>query len=246
MPLNPFTILLALLLCFTANSYAKDDPVTVVAGSPLIELHTFPGRGYPKFHAVEKHEVLRILKSRGDWYLLATEDGKEGWAPREDLQKLYDLDGTPLDFSIPKWHEAKDPWQLGLMGVTLDGAGAYNVILGYRFTGNNSVELKYTQAFGDFSNTKLASLALVHQTFPNWRYSPFFTLGAGVLKTFPDAVLVEATDPEDTVLTVGTGLMIYFNYKVIARLEYNKHTILTTQDNNDEAEEWKAGLSVLF
>lgn len=246
MPLNLFSIVIVVLLCFTSNAHAKDDPITVVVGAPFIELQLFPGRGYPKFHAVEKHQIIKILKSRAGWYLIATEDGIEGWVRRRDLEPLYALDGTLLDFSEHEWHEAEDPWQLALLGGKLDGDGAYNIMLGYRFTPNLSAELKYTQAFGDYYNVKLASAHVVHQAFPKWRISPFFTLGAGVLKTFPDAVLIEAEDREDSVLTVGTGLFVYLHHKVIARLEYNKHTVLTTQDNNDEVEEWKAGLSVLF
>ncbi len=234
----------SMAICLAAQ--AKDPAVKVTVGAPFVELQLFPGRGYPKFHAVEKHQTLTLIKSRAGWYHVATEDGIEGWVHRRDLHTLYAADGTPLDFSIPEWFEAENPWQLGLAGGTFDGDGAYNVMLGYRFTPHLSTELRYTQAYGNYYNVKLANVVLMHQAFPEWRYSPYFALGAGVLKTFPDAVTVEAEDLEDSVLTVGTGLLIYLNHKVIARLEYSKHTVLTTQDTNDEGEEWKAGLSVMF
>ena len=247
MPFNLFRILLLCVAClFTGHVYAKDHSLTVRVGNPLLELQLFPGRGYPKFHAVEKNETITIEKSRAGWYQVVTEDGIEGWVHRRDMVNLTDLEGNLVDFTIPKWYEVQDPWQLGLLGAEFGGIGAYNVLLGYRFTPNLSTEIHYSQAFGDFSTTKLANINLVHQPFPKWRYSPFFSLGAGVIKTFPDAILVEAEDEEDSVLTVGTGLFIYLNHKVMARLEYNKHTVLTTQDSNDEIEEWKAGLSVLF
>lgn len=219
----------------------------VVVAAPFIELQLFPGRGYPKFHTVEKNQTLRLLKSRVNWYQVVTSDGIEGWVHRRDMHSLRDADGLLLDFSVPSWHETQEaPWQVSLLGGELDSAGAYNVILGYRFTSNISLELKYTQAFGETSNVKLASAAVVHQAFPEWRYSPFFTLGAGVIKTDPDAILVDAEDDQDSVLSVGAGIMIYLNHRIMARIEYNQHTVLTTQDTNQEAKEWKAGLSVLF
>ncbi len=243
-----YGVLFGLLLsvAFAPAAYARDTPLSVTVKGPFVELQLFPGRGYPKFHAVEKHQQLRLLKSRAGWYKVATEDGVEGWVHRRDLVDIYDDTGKLVDFSVPNWSDAADPWHMGLLGSQLGGVGAYNLLLGYRFTANFSTELRYSQAFGDFSNTKVANLSLVHQAFPHWRYSPFFSLGAGVLKTFPDAVLVEAEDRQDSVLTLGTGLFIYLNHKVVVRFEYNKHTVLTTQANNDEVEEWKAGLSVFF
>jgi len=109
-------------------------------------------------------------------------------------------DGLLIDFSLPQWHETDNPWHIALLGGAFDNTGAYNVLLGYRFTRHISAELKYTQAFGEFSTIKHASVALVHQMYPNWRYSPFFTLGTGSVKTAPDAILVEAEDQQITKL----------------------------------------------
>lgn len=229
------------------NSGWRDaDGIVVVVGAPFIELYVQPGRGYARFHAVEKNERMRLFKNRTDWYKVETQDGKIGWVPRRALKQIFDTEGYPLDFTTPSWGEAKDPWQMGLLVGTMDGAIAYSVFGGYRFTPNISGEIKYTQAFGEFSNVKLASLMLLHQPFPQWRASPFFTLGTGTMKVYPDAALVDAEDQQDNAITVGGGVMFYVTHKVIARLEYNQHTILTTRDNNEEVEEWKAGFSVLF
>lgn len=229
------------------SGWQDEDGVVVVVGSPFIELYVQPGRGYARFHAVEKNERLRLFKTRTDWYKVETQDGKIGWVPRRALTDLYDTEGYPLDFRIPSWSEAKHPWQMGLMAGEMDGATTYTVYGGYRFTPNISAEIKYTQAFSDTnSNTKLGSVMLLHQPFPQWRASPFFTLGAGTMKFFRDGVQVKTADDKDNAVTVGGGLMFYISHKVIARFEYNQHTLLTTRDNNQEVEEWKAGFSVLF
>ena len=224
----------------------KNKGIVVIVGDPYVNLYTHPGRGYPKFHVLEKYEKLRIYKSRTDWYKAETEDGKISWVRRRDLKTSYDENGAPLDFSIPAWDAREAPWQMGLMAGTVDGAIAYTLFAGYRFTSNFTGELKFTQAFGDFSNVKLGSINLLHQPFPGWRASPFFLMGAGRIRTFPATVLVESEDREDSTLTVGGGLMFYANHKLALRLEYNKHVVLTTRVNNQEVEEWKAGFSVLF
>ncbi len=228
------------------SSWRDRDGIVVVVGAPFIELYVEPGRGYARFHAVEKNERLRLFKTRTDWFKVETEDGKVGWVPRRALVNLYDTEGYPLELRTPSWSEAQYPWQMGLLAGEMEGASTYTVYGGYRFTANISGEIKYTQAFGDTYNTKLGSLMLLHQPFPHWRASPFFTLGAGNMKVFRDGVLVKAEDEKDNAVTVGGGLMFYITHKVVARFEYNQHTLLTTRDNNQEVEEWKAGFSVLF
>lgn len=230
------------------SEWTEDEGLVVTVGAPFVELRLFAGRGYPRFHAVERNEKLNLFKSRGDWYKAETEDGKIGWLHRNDLHRaIYDEEGYRLNFSPPDWSLASaNPGEIGLTAGERGGAIAYTVTGGYRFTPNIAAELRYSQAFGDFSNTKFASFALTHQAFPSWRVSPFLALGAGVIKTYPDAILVEAEDRQDNVLTFGGGFRIHLTHSVLVRIEYNKHTLLTTREYNEEVEEWKAGFSVLF
>lgn len=228
------------------KSSREDAGITVVVGAPYIELYTQPGRGFPRFHAVEKYEQLLIRKRRNDWFKVETEDGKTGWVRKRDLTNLYDLEGKPLAFPSHQIGDTDFPWQVGLLWGETEGTIGYTLFAGYRFTPNISTELKYAQSFGAASTVKVASLMLVHQPFPKWRVSPFFSLGGGVLDTAPEAVLVTAEDRQDTALTVGGGLSVYITHRILARVEYSKHTVLTTREFNEEVEEWKAGFSVLF
>lgn len=229
-----------------AQQWRSHKGLVVVVGDPYVDVYVQPGRGYARFHVVEKNQRMRIFKRRPGWYKVETEDGKIGWVKQKDLHLVYDTNGYLIDFSVPRWDEVTNPLQLGVLAGSMSDAVAYTVFAGYRFTPNISTEIRYSQGFSDFSNSKLASINVLHQPFPQWRYSPFFTLGAGAIRTFPDSVLVDPEDQQDNIVSVGGGLMIYLSYKLVARLEYNKHTMLTTRDNNQEVEEWKAGLSVLF
>lgn len=226
--------------------WSKDKGVVVTIDQPFLELYVFPGQGFPRFHAVEKKEQVRIFKNKPGWYKVETQDGKIGWVRRKDLKQVWDQQGNLLDFSTPKWSDRDNPWQMGLLAGEYDSNIAYTVYLGYRFTKNISSELKYTQSFADDYTKKLGSLMLVHQVFPSWRVSPFFTMGAGVEVTGRESRLIEPEDTDDSTITVGAGLMFFMHHKVMARLEYNNHKVITTGNSNPEVHEWKAGLSVLF
>ncbi len=234
----------------TANElpeFAEMPGITVTVAAPYVDMHTGPGRGYPIFHVVERREALRLLKRRTDWYKVITSEGKTGWVARAALHNSLAADGVPLDFADTGWQGYREQrWELGLQGGDFSGAHAMGVYLGYRMTDNLSAELHYTQAFGDFSDNKLGSLNIVHRPFPEWRLVPFFSLGVGTVKTSPSATLVETEDRQDNLLSVGGGVVFYITERFSLRADYNHHTLLTTRENNEEVDEWKAGFSVSF
>lgn len=241
---------------FTSLSVAAADTSTprwsdtdgefLIFKGQVLELHTAPGSGYPLFHALENGEVIRIFKRRGDWYKVETASGLQGWVHRIKLNSLADKDDRLVDFPNPTWKEAENTAQLGLLVGRTAGAISYTTYLNYRFTHHLSTELKYTQAFGDFSSTKMASLHLLHHPFPHWRVSPFFSLGSGSVKVSPNAVVAEPEDRQDSFIAVGGGFMYHFSARIDLRAEYSKSTILTTRESNEDIEEWKAGFSLLF
>jgi uncharacterized protein YgiM (DUF1202 family) len=106
----PILFLLGAMIPATA---AEDAPVfagkegeVVTVTASYIDIHTGPGRGYPVFHAVAKHEALRLLKSRTDWYKVVTIDGETGWVPRAKLKDALTTDGATLEVSAS---DLRDP-----------------------------------------------------------------------------------------------------------------------------------------
>ncbi|WP_158224704.1 SH3 domain-containing protein [Agaribacterium haliotis] len=233
--------------------FAGAEGIDIIIKAPFAEIRTGPGRGYPVTHVVERGEKLHVDKSKTDWYRVHTEEGLSGWVHSEELtgaefaQDSGVEAGKSADFrrADKSEHELRR-WELGLALGDFSGARATTLGLQYHMTANLSAELKYTQAFGNFSNIKLYSLNAIHQPFPDWRFSPFFTLGSGLMQTFPNSGLVETEDREDTAMTVGGGLFIYASRNFMLRTEYNHHTVLTSRPENDEVHEWKAGFSVFF
>jgi len=241
-----------LLVCLVQNAHAfrlwpKHEGVYIAVTEPFIEMHTGPGRGYPVFYVIERGERVRLFKAKTDWYKVETEKGKLGWVRREELKDTIADDGSIIDFSPYTRDEILSrPFEIGLLAGDFKGANAVTTYLSYHVTQNIATELKFTEAFGSFSNSKIYSLNLVHQTFPTWRISPFITLGAGVIKISPNSALVQTEERQDSILTAGGGLIIYTSRNMFLRLEYDNHTVLTKRENNEEVEEWKAGFSVLF
>jgi hypothetical protein len=114
------------------------------------------------------------------------------------------------------------------------------------FTPNLSGEVWVSQALGRFSDSTLVTLNIVHLMYPDWRASPYFTLGGGVIKTEPKATLVATTDRTDTVALAGAGVRVYLTRRFVFRGEYKTHVVFTSRNDNEEVQEWKAGFSFFF
>ena len=63
---RPPSLLLLIVLLFTASAQADDEGRKILIADPFIELHSGPGRGYPIFHVVERGREVFIVKRRTD------------------------------------------------------------------------------------------------------------------------------------------------------------------------------------
>lgn len=242
-------ILLSIALFMSPAVYADDEPRVINAyiTAPYVELHTGPGRGYPVFYIAERDEAVQLLKQRTSWVKVRTENGKEGWVTQQSIAKTVDLDGLNMGEKLPQFtDDGHRQWELGFMAGDFGGTDALTAYTGYHFTRNLSLELALSENFGNFSSGESATIHILHQPFPQWRYSPFFSLGGGVRNTIPRSTLVETEDRKDDVLVVGAGVRISLSQRFLLRVQYKKHTILTNRDDDIEVEEWTIGLSALF
>lgn len=240
-------VVLILALLWPAASALAADDLQVTVNDAYLELHTGPGRGYPIFHVVERDEVISLLKSRTDWIKVRTYRGKTGWLRRADMQLTLSADGQVPDFpDASKAEYLTDRFELGFAVGDFDGADSLTATLGYRFTTNLTAELRLAHNTGRFSDTEIIAAALVHQPFPEWRISPFLSLGAGQITTFPSATLVVTEDRKDSLLQASLGAYVHLSGRFFMRLEYTNHYLLTNRNTNDEVNEWKLGCNVFF
>jgi hypothetical protein len=126
------------------------------------------------------------------------------------------------------------------------GADAISVYGSYNLTQNIATEVWLTQVLGPFSEASVANVNIVHIMFPEWRVTPFFTLGAGAIHTKPKATLVATVDRTDSLAHVGFGVRTYLTRRFIFRAEYKTYVVFTSRNDNEEIREWKAGLSFFF
>lgn len=238
--------LLLLFCCVFAQ--ADDEPaIEVVVAEPYLEMHTGPGRGYPVDYVVERDAAVEILKRRTNWFKVRADNGHEGWVKEADMALTMDIYGEPVSFSTANRTDfLSSRWEVGALTGDFGGANIISAYGGYSLTGNLSIELSASQILGNFSNGYLGSANIVHQTWPEWRVSPFFTLGTGVIRTEPKATLVAAEDRTDQYAQVGAGVRAWLTRRLIFRAEYKSYVIFTSQDENEEIEEWKIGFGFFF
>jgi len=242
-----FLVTIILMQCLATGAVAEEQYYKVTVDVSYIELHTGPGRGYPVFHVVDRGKELEVIKRRTDWFMVRTEKGKEGWASRIDMELTLTPAGEKTLFAEAGFGDfSRRRWEAGVMAGDFEGADVMTVYTAYAMTPNFSAELSVSQVFGDYSDAYIGSISLVSQPFPEWRLSPFFSVGGGIIYTDPNVTLVDESDRTDQIGSVSIGARWYLTRRFILRAEYKNHVIFQDKDDNQEIDEWKAGLAFFF
>jgi hypothetical protein len=219
----------------------------VQIADPFLELHTGPGRGYPIYYVADRGEWVEIIKRRTDWFKVRTENGKEGWASRSQMERtlteagvartfrdvlLDDYLGRRLEFGFSAGRFEDDPMLIARVG--------------YKLTDNLVAELALSQVSGIFSSTRLIYGSIVAQPFPDWRVSPFFSIGYGKYRNEPKATLINAPVVDTDTANAALGVQFYVTRRFIARLDYRRHIAFIDDNRTDEFNELSAGLYFFF
>lgn len=246
------------LFCYS-TAHATEEFTQVKVVDAFIELHTGPGRGFPIFFVAEQGEWIEILKSKTSWYKVRLNSEKLGWVHKSQLQKTLTVDDQAVDLKDPDFEEFLNrDWELGVLNGDFEGAPIISAYGGFQITQNLSTELSVSQALGNFSEIRMATLNVVNEPFPdlkplkwipyleNVHFSPFFGIGAGVMETLPRATLVQTIDRTDNLMFVTSGAKFYLTRRFLLRMEYRRFVVLTNRNQNEDVEEWKIGFSIFF
>ena len=239
---------LTLLAITPGHAEAADDELRKVAvADPYLEMHTGPGRGYPIFHVVDRGESIEIIMQRTDWYQVRAANGVEGWVDQAQMEFTLKPDGSGVEFARPTLEDFTNAkWEAGILAGDFGGANIVSLYGGYSLNPHVSVEVWGSQILVNFSNGWMGSVNVVHETWPDWRFSPFFTLGAGIIHTSPKSTIIQGEDRTNEVGHVGVGLRVYATRRFLFRVEYKSYVVFTSRDENEEIEEWKAGFAFFF
>ena len=239
-------LLLLASVCAPALSAAREYLQLFVA-EPYLELHTGPGRGYPVFHVVPRDASVDVLFRRTDWFKVRTERGVEGWASQTDMLKTVLADGTPFHIELgDRTGFTSHRWEMGIFAGQYGGA---TLVSGYGALSLNSqlqVELAVGNYLGKFSNGIIGDLGFAHVIMPEARWSPFLTLGVGLVRIQPKATLVQPIDRTEQSAYVGGGVRYYLTRRFFLRAEYRAHYIFTKRNQNEVADEWKLGFAFFY
>ncbi len=242
-------MLLALGVSWSAGALAwfEDYTPAVVVTDPFVELHTGPGRGYPVFYVAGQGEQVVILKRRTDWFKVRGPRDKEGWVHIDQMRHTLDLEGNPIEFGeVGRAQYAARRWEVGMTGGDLGGAATLGGYVSFLLTPNIGLQVEGAQILGDFSDGHMVTGSILMFPFPSWRVSPFFAIGTGMIWISPQTTIVQSEDRRDEIAHAGVGANVYLSDRFVLRMEYKRHTVLTSRDDNQEIDQWKAGFSLFF
>ncbi|MGB9333360.1 MAG: outer membrane beta-barrel protein [Steroidobacteraceae bacterium] len=215
--------------------------------APYLELHTGPGRGYPVFHVVPRDGSVDVLFRRTDWFKVRTEQGVEGWASQTDMQKMVLADGSPFKFDLgDRAGFTSHRYEMGMFAGQYGGATLISGYMSFSFNPQLALEASVGQFLGNFSNGETEDIGFAHVFVPEARWSPFVTIGLGLVQTQPKATLVAAPDRDEQSAYVGGGIRFYLTRRFFLRAEYRQYWIFTKRNQNEDADEWKAGFAFFF
>ena len=247
--LNRFGLVIWLILALMSSQSVADENVQVQVTEPYIELHSGPAGGFPVIHVAAKNEWIAVLKRRTNWFKVETSKGVQGWVKQEALHLTQSSAGQAVKLADGSFASfAQRGVEFGALAGSFEGVPSMTVFADWVATENLTAGLTVTQALGDLSENQFFLVRVQHTTFPEWRLSPYVTLGAGKIRTKPRANLVQSGDEARTsdVLAAGLGLRYYVAQNFILKLEYQQLQALTDRDENEDLEQWKLGFAVFF
>ena len=236
-----------MLFAFALPVLADDSNERVLVTDPYLELHTGPGRGYPIFDIAERGERVEILKRHTDWFKVRTARHREGWVSRAQMEATLTEVGEKKTFRDVLFDDyLARRMEFGFSFGTLKHDPLLSAYTGYRVHDNFVVELTIAQSAGDLSTTSIYYVALVSQPFPDSRWSPFFSLGAGRFTNKPKSTLVSAIETKGDIANAAIGLRYYITRQFFLRAEAKKHVALVNYDRTDSYTELSAGAAFFF
>jgi uncharacterized protein YgiM (DUF1202 family) len=219
----------------------------VQISDPYIELRSGPGRGYPIFFVAPRNDWIEIELRRTDWFRIRTEDNKVGWVSRQQLESTLTAAGSTKTFRdvlLDDYLSRKV--QLGAAWGHFKSEPMLKLWTSYRLSDTLSLEGTLGQVQGVFSGTDLWHVDVLVEPWSDHRVSPFFGVGVGKFKNFPNLSLIGATDTNAKLAVARVGVRYYLSERFVMSADYSLYTAFISDQRSTEYKAWTLGLSFFF
>ena len=212
-----------------------------------LELRTGPGRGYPVFFVVARGQAVAIALRHTDWYKVRAEGGQIGWVHRAQLQTTLTAAGSSKTFrDIALDDYLARRVQLGGAIGRFESEPMLKLYASYKLSDTLSVEGNLGQVQGVFSGTNFWHVALHAEPWSDQRLSPFFGVGVGQFKNFPNQSLVGAIVTDAKLAHAIVGARYYLSERFVLRADWALYTAFVSDQRSTEYRAVTAGVSFFF
>jgi uncharacterized protein YgiM (DUF1202 family) len=231
---------------------AQATPAAIVSerltvADPYLEMRTGPGRGYPVFFVVERGQAVVIELRHTDWYKVRADGGQLGWVQRRQLETTLTAAGsskTFRDIAIDDYLARR--LQMGAAIGRFKGEPMLKLWTSYKLSDTLSAEATLGQVQGVFSGTNFWHLSLQSEPWSDQRLSPFFAIGVGQFKNFPNLSLVGATVSDAKLAHAMVGARYYLSERFVLRADWSLYTAFVSDQRSTEYRAVTAGVSFFF
>lgn len=260
MTLTRLPMLMALLLALGATLPWRPARAAAPAAAerlqvtePYIELRTGPGRGFPVTFVAEKGAWITIELRRTDWYKVraegapSAEGGRIGWVHRQQLESTVTAAGaskTFRDLLLDDYLGRR--LELGAGWGRFKGEPMLKLWGAYRLGETLGVEAGIGQVQGVFSGSDFWHVGLVSEPWSDRRLSPYFGVGLGKFRNFPNTSLVGAANTDANLAYAGLGLRWYIAERFVARADWSLYTAFVSDARALEYKALTLGISFFF
>ncbi len=248
-PIHYLSGILIAFLClvpFTVSAQKKNLPQVKVF-DPFIELHSGPGKKFSVIYTAEQNEWITLLKQRTAWVKVRLQNGKTGWVFEQNLKNTLTKSGNHLKFiTITDKEYLHHQWEMGIGGGQYSRNEALHANMGYHFNRYISTEVMASQIFTASATNYLFRGRVALAPFPNRKFSPFFSLGAGRMFINTNTTVIANADKTNDTAFSSIGLRNYLGSQFMLQFEYLRNTLFTTDNDNREIDEWLIAVKVFF
>lgn len=165
----------------------------------FLEFRTGPGDVFPVFYTAEKGEKLRLIKKYNNWVLADIAGNVSGWITMDEVL----LQGSSSIVSIS---ETTGVRKVAISYGWFEASGEFGLSAGYRLSRRTGLDLELRRLITAYSGNLLLVPKLDWQLYSSAGINPFVEVGAGMLASHTEKLLVKANNRFSPLIVYSAGV----------------------------------------